>query len=41
MNYEPMMIRNPFIDVMNNDEWQKVADSFSISMLGGQHLDQH
>jgi len=32
LNYEPMMIRDPYVNVMNNDEWQKVADSFSISM---------
>ena len=31
LNYEPMMIRDPYVTIMKNDEWLKVADSFSIS----------
>lgn len=31
LNYEPMMIKDPYESVMKNDEWLKRADSYLIS----------
>ena len=33
MNYEPIVIQDPYHTVMKNDNWIKVADSYSISQI--------